>query len=211
MNYTSALWPIATALLIFFLQQLYSTRVRANRLRDALLVDCIESLKRLSKKYSGFQCNRPPATSAAEDLLAVRSHMSGFVVAGAAPETRELITLLDKHRSRLVVWYFERWELFKSLEQRYSTTYQKLLESAAKCCDDDSVAARNLREEYWDQMAMLLSEMSSVGRDICRYACRVFRALASFNELELFDSSNERWHDWSEFEAELASYQQPRA
>src|SRR5689334_23313392 len=101
-------------LVTYFLNQLavewYRSSVRTRRLRDALLVDCVEILHRVN--HLPFQYHREPGGSDRDDLQQVMKHPNGFVICGPLSETRELVTLLDQRGSRLVVRFFERWQTF---------------------------------------------------------------------------------------------------
>lgn len=200
-------WAIVSAVAAYILQQVWSTSVRKRRLRSAVIVDCLETLNRLSEQYSGFNCNRPEGLTSEDDFAAARSHCNGFVVTGAMPETKELITLLDQKEARLLVWYFERWDLFKNLEERYAVTYQRLLEAAAKCCEPNSEVEKRLKEEYWQQLRVSLDQMRETGRELCLFACRLFRAIAPTNELELEENSDGRWKEWADFEKERKRFE----
>lgn len=199
-------WPIVSAVVIYVLNQQITTYVRKRRLKTALLVDCIETLERLADAYPGFECERQPDLSSADDLEAATKHFNGFVVVGPMPETRELIALLRPREARLIVQYFERWELFRGLEQRYSATYQRLVETAAKCCQEGADVERRLREEYWQQLRVSLTEMQTTARELCLFSCKIFLALAPQNELALGENSNRRWKSWKDFQEEKRKY-----
>ncbi len=204
--------------LTYFLNQYvvewYHSSVRTKRLRDALLVDCVEILQRVNNLP--LQFDRTATLSDRDDLRQARNHPNGFVICGPMTETRELVTLLDPLGSRLVVRFFERWEMFSILESRYTGIYQKLLETAAECMDlgmgqgneagDDARSVRELREEYWEQLRSSLAAMRAARQDLCYFACRIFRHLGKFNEPKLAKYSTERWTTWQEFETEFRRY-----
>lgn len=204
--------------LTYFLNQYvvewYHSRVRTKRLRDALLVDCVEILQRVNNLPLQFE--RTAMLSDREDLRQARNHPNGFVICGPMSETRELVTLLDPLGSRLVVRFFERWEMFSILESRYTGIYQKLLETAAQCMDlcmdqhmetrDDARSVRELREEYWEQLRSSLAAMRAARQDLCYFACRIFRHLGKFGEPKLAMYSTQRWTTWQEFETEFRRY-----
>jgi hypothetical protein len=194
----------------YFLNQVvvewYQASVRKNRLRDALLVDSVEILQRVN--HLPFQFHPPSDGAAHDDLQQVMKHPNGFVICGPLSATRELVTLLDQRGSRLVVRFFERWEMFSILEGRYAAVYQKLLETAAQCTDDQD--ARNsiheLKKEYWEQLRGSLAAMQEAGQDLCYFACQLFRHLGRFSEAKLARYSAQRWKSWREFEAEVQCY-----
>lgn len=200
--------------LTYFLNQYvvewYHSTVRTKRLRDALLVDCVEILQRVNNLPLQFE--RTAMLSDRDDLRQARNHPNGFVICGPMSETRELVTLLDPLGSRLVVRFFERWEMFSILESRYTGIYQKLLETAAKCMDqsldsgDEARSVRELREEYWEQLRASLAAMRATRQDLCYFACRIFRHLGKFGEQKLAKYSTERWKTWQEFETEFRRY-----
>ncbi len=207
-----SLWgPICTGVVVYLLNQHVTTHFRRSRLKNVILVDCIETLQRLSNEYPTFRCHRPTELTLEEDFGAVRNHPNGFVVAGPMQEPKELVTLLRQAEARVVVRYYERWELFMSLEERFTVAYQRLLEASAKACHSEQVDSLLLKEEYWQQVKCLLALMNDTGREVCLFACKVFRCLAPFNELELEENSCNRWKTWQEFEAEKERYESPDA
>jgi hypothetical protein len=203
----------AGGVVTYFLNQLiverYRAAVRTRRLRDALLVDCVEILERVN--HLPFQFHRTPGEADYDDLRQVRKHPNGFVICGPLSETRELVTLLDRQSSRLVVRFFERSQMFATLESRYAAVYQKLLDTAAQCADGsgERPSLRELKEEYWEQLRSSLAAMHTAGQDLCLFACRLFQKLGRFPEAKLAEHSAGRWQTWSEFETELRGYAEP--
>ncbi|HWA98037.1 MAG TPA: hypothetical protein VG713_06070 [Pirellulales bacterium] len=201
-----AVGGVATYFFNQFVVEWYHLVMRRRRLRDALLVDCVEILHRVN--HLSFQYHRIADADDRDDLRQVMKHPNGFVMCGPMPDTRELVTLLDQRGSRLVVRFFERWETFAILEHRYTAIYQKLLETAAACLDrrDDVVSLRELKLEYWEQLRAGLLAMQETGKDLCFFACQLFRHLGKFNEPLLAKYSAQRWTSWSEFDAEVRRY-----
>jgi hypothetical protein len=201
-----ALGGVVTYFLNQFLVERYRAAVRTRRLREGLLVDCVEILHRVNNLP--FQFHRTPGATDRDDLRQVMKHPNGFVICGPLSETRELVTLLDRRGSRLVVRFFERWAMFSILEGRYTAIYQKLLDTAAQCTDvnDPRNSIRELKEEYWEQLRSSLAAMESAGKDLCFFACQLFRHLGKFDERLLAQYSAQRWKTWREFETELARY-----
>jgi hypothetical protein len=197
-------------LFTYFLNQVvvewYQAAVRKNRLRDALLVDSVEILQRVN--HLPFQFHRPSDGTAHDDLQQVMKHPNGFVICGPLSESRELVTLLDQRGSRLVVRFFERWEMFSILEGRYAAIYQKLLETAAQCTDEqgERSSVYELKKEYWEQLRGSLAAMDEAGKDLCFFACQLFRRLGRFSEAKLAKYSAQRWKSWREFEDEVRRY-----
>lgn len=203
------LWKILTGVVVLLVGNVlldqWRTRVRRDRLKAALLVDCLETLIKLES--ADFTYHR----TGTDDLLdweSIRKQSRGFIFCSPQIEAKELVTLVGERQARLIVRFYERWETFIGFEKLYADVHAQLVELLAACCTkgDEAAELRHMKEECWEQLKGAIDDMQATSKEMCGISLALFRQLTWPSEAKLARLSEERWSHFADLEAEAKNY-----
>lgn len=202
-------WTVVSGVLVllignFCLDQ-WRTHIRKQRLKAALLVDCLETLIKLGS--AAFDYHRT-GTEDLHDWDCIKLQPRGFIVCSPQVEAKELIALVNEREARLVVRFYERWETFVGFEKLYASVHAQLVEILAACCTkgEDAKELRHMKEECWDQLKGAVEDLKITAAELCGISVALFRQFTWPSEEKLHRLSEERWTKWTELEAEAKNY-----
>lgn len=181
------------------------TCAKRRRLKSSLLVECLETLNKLSDEQ--FKYCRTKGDDE-NDWKCIQDQVRGFIFGTPLDEPKELVSLTNEREARLVVRFYERWSLFVSYEQYHAKLHDQLVEIISRCCGNAQEAddVRRMKEECWSQLEGALATLKDAARDLCGLSCALFRQFAWPSECKLRRLSENRWQSWQAFEEEASKY-----
>lgn len=220
-------WKIFGGVVTFLIGNVIIDRIRLSlrmrRLKNALLTDCLETLykfgtkpetesssdKTKEKDKGQFWCCRIPPCDDAKDWEHIRTLCRGYVLCPPLEDAKELVTCVKDWEARLVVRFYERWQLFVAFEKLYSEVHAQLVTLIATCCakPDEAKELRHMKDECWEQLSGALEDMQETSLEMCSFSCKLFRAFTWPSNEEIDRLSEHRWPTLCDMEREAAIYE----
>jgi hypothetical protein len=169
-------------------------------LKTALMTDAIITLNKLRDQRKRLDTYIANCTKA--DIL---KNPSGIVLAGPLEKTSDAYELLSPWDVQKIVHYFDRWERFQKLEERYEAVFQKVIEELK---DDPQPPKDVALIEYLDQAQGMLRLMKEAASELCYLSCVLFKDLCSPPWTYLYIRySRNRWSSMMELVKEMQQYE----
>lgn len=198
---------LLTTMVAFLVQESIRTRRQIERMLLGLSLDCVGTINAFERdikvldKCKSVVAEKP--SDILQDFQKLRCLPSGIIVSPPLEFPKELVNLLPASDARHVFLYYDSWERFHELENRYRTTFNDLLNRIVAASADEKKRREYevVRDELFEQLTALVVDLHSTLNELGACCCEVLlmarkhtEFTTTFNSLDEF--TNGRWSSW---------------
>lgn len=197
-----------TTILAIVVKEAFERHSRINSMMLGLSIDCAGTIGAFEHgkptvAFAKSLRNLKSQTSSIEsDLELLRGLPSGLVVSPPLPFPRELVNLLPSAHARSIFLYYDSWERYSVLEQRYRALFSEILIGLGKGSADNTARLEYevLRAERMDQLQALVKDLFETINKIQAYCCEILLLGPTYVDAisvqSVSEFTNGRWNTW---------------